>query len=252
MDGDLVLQRYVPTYGWRTGLLGVCRDVPTLCHAEPGVLAGWLEHQRAPAKLASCLIWLVLGSGAYGASIGLWRAPLQSVYGGLKLPLLILLTTGLNGLLNGILAQLLGAKIPFRQSLLMVLMSFAMLSLTLGSLTPLSLYLTYSLPPMGTEGAAHAHRVALMVHTCLIGFSGTLATVRLYGLLRHVCGDPRVARRILCAWLTGNMFLGCQLSWNLRPFFGTPSLEVTFLRADSFDGSFYEAVFRIVTGWLGL
>ena len=40
--------------------------------------------------------------------MGSWASPLQSLYAGIKLPLVILLTTLGNGLLNGMLAPLLG------------------------------------------------------------------------------------------------------------------------------------------------
>ena len=44
-------------------------------------------------------------------------------------------------------------------------------------------------------------------------------------------------------------FLGCQLSWILRPFFGNPNIEVTFLREDALGRSFYEDVWVILQGF---
>jgi hypothetical protein len=52
------------------------------------------------------------------------------------------------------------------------------------------------------------------------------------------------ATATLLAWLGGNCFLGAQFSWILRPFFGSPSLEVAFLRPDPLRGNFYLAVWR--------
>jgi len=46
--------------------------------------------------------------------LGSWRAVLQSLYTGLKFPIVILLTTLGNGLLNGMLAPLLGLNIGLR------------------------------------------------------------------------------------------------------------------------------------------
>jgi hypothetical protein len=43
------------------------------------------------------LVAVVVGGGIYGASIGLWRAPEQAVWVAVKMPLLILLTLGVNG-----------------------------------------------------------------------------------------------------------------------------------------------------------
>jgi hypothetical protein len=60
--------------------------------------------------------------------------------------------------------------------------------------------------------------------------------------LRHLGGGPGPARRILFAWLSVNLLLGAQLSWILRPFIGTPSLPVEFLRADALHGNFFESI----------
>jgi len=83
---------------------------------------------------------IVIGSSVYGATIGLWRAPLQSVFTAIKFPLLIFLTCIGNGAVNGMLAQLLGSGLSFRQTAFAILMSFAVASLILGSLSPITLF----------------------------------------------------------------------------------------------------------------
>jgi hypothetical protein len=49
---------------------------------------------------------------------------------------------------------------------------------------------------------------------------------------------------VLFGWLAGNLFLGAQIAWNLRPFIGSPRLAIEFLRSDPLRGNFYEAVWR--------
>src|ERR1044071_8811164 len=71
-----------------------------------------------------CLI-ILIGSGLYGATLGLWRAPLQSLYTAIKFPLVIFLTCLGNGAINGMLAQILGSGLSFRQTAVAILMSFA-------------------------------------------------------------------------------------------------------------------------------
>lgn len=224
-------------------------DLATLCRADPRVLATWFEQDLA--KIQTCLFWLIIGCSLYGASIGLWRAPLQSVYVSIKFPLLFLLTAIGNIIINGILAQLLGAKISFRQSFLAVIMSFTLIAVILGAMTPLSFFLTYNLPPMDNSPLAErAHALVLLINVVLIATAGFIGNLHLFSLLKHICGNALKAKQILFTWLGVNLFLGCQLSWNLRPFFGTPSLDVRFLRDDPFNGSFYEAIFRIVKNML--
>jgi hypothetical protein len=219
-------------------------DLTALCHADADVLAQWLRADRG--KIGVCVIWMLIGSAIYGASIGLWRAPLQSVYVAIKFPLLLVATTVANAFLNGMLARLLGAPITFRQSLHAILLSYAIVGVVLAALTPVSLFVWWNLPPMGSAAAGDAHAAMIVIHVIVIAFAGVVANLRLFALLAKVCGDRRVARCVLAAWLAGNMFLGCQLSYNLRPFFGTPDLEVAFLRQDPFSGSFYEALYYLV------
>ncbi len=230
----------------KTLLKNIGADLALLCRADPKVLATWLD--KGKNKIYSCLVLLVLGSSFYGASVGLWRAPQQSAYVALKFPLLIILTTMSNAAINGMFAQLLGARITFRRSFLAIIMSFTLLAVILGSLTPLSFFVLYNLPSMGTASAQNAYAFSLILHVVVIAFAGVIANVQLFRLLLHICADRLQALQILFAWLAGNMFLGCQLSWNLRPFFGSPGLEVRFLRDNPFDGSFYEAVFYILIG----
>jgi len=71
-----------------------------------------------------------------------------------------------------------------------------------------------------------------------------VANVRLLQLLRELGGSGRVARRVLFAWLIGNLFLGSQLSWIFRPFIGSPTLPLQFFRDHPLAGNFYEAVFH--------
>ena len=214
--------------------------VRELCRARD--LRPWLEE--GSGKFTLCLLLIIGGGAIYGASLGIWRASLQACFVAVKFPLLLLLTALGTALINGMLAQLLHAPIQFRQSLLAVLMSFALLAVMLASFTPLIGFLLWHLPPMASKGQQDAHRIFLLANVAIIAFSGTVANLQLYYLLKQISGKS--AGRILGVWLAMNLFLGAQLSWNLRPFVGTPALPVTFVRDDPFNGSFYEAVFLLV------
>ena len=189
-------------------------------------------------------IAIVLGSSAYGATIGLWRSPLQSIFTAIKFPLLIFLTCIGNGAVNGMLAQVLGSGLSFRQTAFAILMSFGVASLILGGFSPITLFILYNAPPLGSERAIVGHSVMLLIHVFVIAFAGVIAHRLLLGLLQKVSGHDRTARAVLFSWLAGNLFLGAQLAWNLRPFIGSPKLAVQFLRDDPLRGNFYEAVWR--------
>lgn len=218
------------------------RELPLLCEGRPEKLSAWLARPTA-ARLLACAAAIVLGCSAYGFTLGLWRAPLMGGFVAAKLPLLIFLTLLTNGLLNGMFAQLLGSGLGFRQTLLAMLMSFACFSLITGALSPVALLMVLDAPRAGEPGAQAAYRTILLVHVAIIAFAGITAHRRFFPILAAASESRLAALRVFGAWLAGNLFVGAQLSWNLRPFFGQPGKEVTFLRSDWNRSSFYESVF---------
>src|SRR5881396_1821163 len=88
-------------------------QVPVLLRGEPAPIRSWMER-REPGRLLLYLAVIVVGSGLFGAATGSWRAPLQALYTAIKFPLIILLTTLGNGLLNAMLAPLLGINLGLR------------------------------------------------------------------------------------------------------------------------------------------
>jgi len=163
-----------------------------------------------------------------------------------KFPLIIFLTTIGNAMLNATLAPLLGANISFRQSFFAIFLSFAIASAILASFSPLAAFMIWNVPLMSpnlqTSGATYS--LIQLTHVVAIAFAGVVANFRLAQMLRRLSGSVAAARRVLVAWLAGNLFLGSQLSWIFRPFIGSPDLEVEFLRQTAFQGNFYETVFR--------
>ncbi|HQW29045.1 MAG TPA: hypothetical protein PK529_07665, partial [Verrucomicrobiales bacterium] len=95
-------------------------------------------------------------------------------------------------------------------------------------------------------GADEAHRQLLLFHTALIAFAGVIATGKLLGILRAFTGSATVAFRILICWLAGNLFVGAQIGYILRPIFGSPELTIEFLRPDAMQGNFYESVWGAI------
>jgi hypothetical protein len=218
-------------------------DFKVLLYGDAGRIAAWLEKPTKRPLAAYALVTLI-GSGAYGFTLGIWRAPLQSLYTAIKFPLLIFLTCCGNAAINGMFAQLLGSALSFKQTSLAILISFAIAATILAGFSPITLFIWYNAPPLGSETAILGHSVMLLAHVGAIAFAGVIANRRLFGLLRKISGRDGTARAVLFSWLTGNLFLGAQLAWNLRPFIGSPKLAVQFLRDDPLRGNFYEAVWR--------
>jgi hypothetical protein len=220
-------------------------EFSVLLRGDSESLRAWVEGWTL-GRLALCIAVIVGGAGLYGAAMGWWRAPQQALFVAVKFPLIILMTTLGNALLNGMLAPLLGANLTFRQSFFAILMSFTIASAILGSFSPLTAFLVWNLPPMTSDLRLSGGTYSLiqLTHVAVIAFAGIVGNLRQAQLLRELSGSDLAARRVVLAWLAGNLFLGSQLSWILRPFIGSPNLPVEFLRASAFQGNFYESVFR--------
>jgi hypothetical protein len=226
-------------------------QISTLLRGEPETINGWIEHWEA-RRVGFYFAVIFAGAGLFGFAMGWWRSPLQAAYTALKFPLIILLTTFGNALLNGMLAPLLGLNLNFRQSLLAILMSFTIAAAVLGGFSPLLFFLIWNTPPL--SGAEQqdwmAYSFIRLALFSIIAFAGIAANVRLIQLLRRLSGTAHVARKILLAWLAGNLLLGSQLSWILRPFIGSPVLPVEFLRTTAFQGNLFETLVQSATALL--
>jgi hypothetical protein len=215
--------------------------------AEPACLRDWIARRQANLILF-CTAAIVVGAGAYGAVMGCWRNPLQALYVAIKLPLVILLTTLGNGLLNGMLAPLLGFNVTFRQSLTIVLMTFATASVILGALSPVALFVVWNTPPLteATLLTSPGYNFMQLTIAVFIGSAGFVGNVHIAPLLVQWTRNAAVARNVLLTWLATNLFLGSQICWVLRPFIWDPAGPTRFIGREYFRGSFYETVFEAV------
>lgn len=228
------------------------RQIPVLLRGELEPVRQWTRTwDGARARLYVGVI--LMGAGIYGFGMGCWRSPLQGLYTAIKLPLVILLTTAGNAMLNGMLAPLLGLNITFRQSLSVVLISFTIAAAIMGAFSPQVLFIVWNTPPVTASSnlSALAYSCMQLSHFALIAFAGVAANVRLFPLLQSLGQSTAVAYKVLFAWLTGNLFLGSQICWVLRPFIGPPGMKVEFLGSHPFQGSLYETVFEAVRQLMG-
>jgi hypothetical protein len=221
-------------------------EIAALLRGEAATIADWSARPDA-RRLALHLGVIILGAGAYGAAMGWWRDPQQALFVAIKFPLIILLTTLGNALINGMLAPLLGLNISFRQSFAAILMSCTVAAAILGAFSPLLAFLVWNAPPMSPQAVSGpAYSLIKLTHVTVIAFAGTTGNARLLQLLMRLGGSRTIALRVLFAWLAGNLFLGSQLSWILRPFIGSPVLPVEFIRGNALHGNFYENVFHSI------
>jgi hypothetical protein len=220
--------------------------MPVLLGGNPAALKDWAHWEKS--RVLGYVAVIFTGAGLYGAAMGYWRSPVQAGYNLIKFPLVILATTLGNALINGMLAPLLGLNLRFRQSLMLVLMSFTIAATILGSFAPIVFFIVWNTPSLAgqVEVPWATYNFVQLTQVVIIAFAGVVANMRLFRLLQSLSRSDRVARKIVFAWLVSNLFLGSQLCWILRPFIGSPVLPVEFFRPDAFQGNFYETVFRAI------
>lgn len=192
------------------------------------------------------IVVLVFAAAAYGAAMGLWRAPTLALYVALKAPLLLLAVASVNALVNAAFAVRTGLGLTFAETLRTVLIAFMLAALLLAALAPVFLFFSLVLDIRDDEGGRRAHDLLGLAHISAIALAGTVATLRQRVWIQQSGASAARSRTLVAIWLSTNLLAGAQISWVLRPWFGTPSLEVAFLRAHPFDGTFYESVLHMI------
>lgn len=229
---------------------------PRVLRSEPGSVSSWVEAR----ELRTMIGWLgmiVIGSALFGAAIGCWHSPRQALYTAVKFPFLILFTVFANALLNGMLAPLLGLRLGIRGSLMAVLLSFALACAILAGFAPLLWFVVWNVPRFEVSSGTEilAYRFMQLATVGMIATAGVVANVKLLRFFEHRCGSRKVSLQVLFGWLAGNLLLGSQICWVMRPFIGWPLADAVFLMDDPFQGNFFEtcweALWALVTGEAG-
>ncbi len=220
--------------------------------------AAFVERLRRGERLGevafASVLTIVLGAGAYGVAFGIWRAPESALYAAIKLPLVLLGVSAVTALASAMMAPALRAKLSLRQTVVCILVSFAVTSAILGSVAPIAILFAECAPsidpravglaatdPIARPSIAVAQALVLM-HTSVIAVAGIAGVVRLLGLLSKLGDPPVVVRRVLVSWIAMQFLVGAELSWIFRPFLGRPHVPTCFLTDEAFDGSFFEEI----------
>lgn len=196
--------------------------------------------------------FIVMACAVYGAVLAGWRSPQLVLYVAIKLPLLFLGTTTLVAGFNWMTASLLGSGLSFRSTVLAVFAAMTVSCWILLSLAPVALFFLMSgVPGVGTHDELRtAHNSILVTHIVILSLAGFGGNVALLKGLRRVVKPRCPAGLLFTLWVMAFAFVGCQLSWILRPFVGSPFYPVAWLRPDCLERNFYEFVFKEVVPYL--
>ena len=224
---------------------GVAINFPLLALRDGAALRDQIRRRGVGWRgIISLVLFVCLACAVYGAALGGWRSARLAAYVAVKLPMLFLGTILLVTVFNWVAALLLGAGFRLHDVLLVVSGAMCVAGWVLLACAPVAFFLVWAAAP--TSGSPdelrHAHNVMLLTHIVILAAAGVIGNAALFKGLRDAVPRTCPAGVLAAIWLAAYAFVGCQLSWILRPFVGSPFYEVAFLRPDALERNFYEFI----------
>lgn len=182
--------------------------------------------------------------GIYGAIIGSQHSALQAVSSAVKLPMLFLLTTAICMPTLFIFSSFFGSRRSLLQTFVLLSIGSTIIGLALVGFAPITLFFIV------TTRSYQFFKILNVAFFAVSGLLGVLFFNRMYVQLSEEGAAAQHSRRMfLRFWLLLFAFVGTQLAWTLRPFFGAPGLPFEIVR--EIGGNFYTDVFQSLGHLLG-
>jgi hypothetical protein len=196
------------------------------------------EAAEAPTT-ATCALVGAAGAAAMGLALGGSSGDVRlGLFAAVKVPLLLVLATGLCLPSFYVVNSVLGLRDDFAAAWHALIASQATLGIVLGALAPVAVFQSLSVHDPYAQTLLDA------------GLFATATWAAQQVLARHyrplIARDPR-HRHAVRLWLVLYAFAGIQLAWNLRPFRGTEGFAVQFLRPEAFDQNAYVVMLEHLT-----
>ena len=209
-----------------------------MIHGIEDLLRGRGEFDPALPRIPlGHLVLLFTAFGfAYGVVMGSYAGrPVQMLFSGLKVPLLLGVATAVCLLNFFVVNSLLGLRDDFGMALRAVLTAQAAVAVSLAAFMPVTAFFYASLPD--TRDSYPTAIAANGFIFLVASLGGQLALNRAYRAL--IERDPR-HRFARLAWLGLYVFVAIQLAWTLRPFIGDPAKPTGFLRQGAWGNAYVE------------
>jgi hypothetical protein len=203
------------------------------------------QRKNIDKKIVSLLVSSSIFIALYGAIIGSTHGWLQILSSAFKLPALYLLTLLICLPTLYFLDIIFGSKRTFGQYLALLLASMAMISVMLFGFAPVTLFFRLSI---------NDYNFFLLLNIVVLTLTGIIGIRFFYrsmlSLIEQESESSPNRHKLIKAWLFLYGFVGSQLGWTLRPFFGTPERPFALFR--EIESNFYIEVVKIVGNVLGL
>ncbi len=198
------------------------------------------RHNLGP-KLRSMVLSTIIYLALYGVVMGISNSWQQAAMSALKLPMLFLVTLLICLPTLYFFNLLYGSQLTFTQTAALMMAAVTVTAALTLAFASITLFFWLTVPDYGFF-------ILLNV--------GVLAITAWWGLsflrqgMRYIQrGAQARMGRILAVWILIYGFVGTQMGWALKPFFGAPGQPFEIIRYT--EGTFYTSVFRLLTRLLG-
>jgi uncharacterized membrane protein len=208
-----------------TVLIGLLRD-----------RTSFLEEIRSGLKLTSKSTALLTCSSIffaiYGGIIGSFNGWQQALSSAVKLPALYLITLIICFPTLYFFNTLFGSRKTAGQHFAMLLTAASVISVLLFSFAPITLFFLIS---------TYNYQFFKLLNVAIFAITGFIGVKFLYQGMRMLSEEDKegleTRMSVLRFWLILYAFVGTQLAWTLRPFFGRPDAPFELFR--EMQGNFY-------------
>lgn len=195
----------------------------------------------------TALSLLICSSGffaLYGMILGSFSGGIQILVSAIKLPALYLLTLAICLPALFFFEVVAGSKRSFLQYLVLLLGAMGVIGVMLLGFAPVTLFFRLSLSD---------YVFFQLLNIFILGLASVIGVQVFYhGMVAITTGDGQVQQRRQLAmqmWLVLYGFVGSQLGWTLRPFFGNPDQAFQLFR--DLESNFFLHVLRLLGQLLG-
>lgn len=182
---------------------------------------------RLQSKISSLFVTSSIFFAIYGAIIGASHSLPQALSGAIKLPAFYLLTLIICFPTLFFFNVLFGSRSSIQQHFVVLLTAVSVISVLLFSLAPVTLFFMIT--------AHDSYQFFKLLNVLIFGITGIFGVKFLYEGMQLLSQQDEVGKKtrttILRSWLFLYAFVGMQLGWFLRPFFGAPDSKFELFRA---------------------
>lgn len=193
------------------------------------------------AKLRSMILSSLVYLALFGVVLGMSHSWQQALMSAVKLPMLFLVTLLICLPTLYFFNLLYGSQLTFQQTTTLMMAAVTITGALTLAFASISLFFWLTI--------GEQYTILILLNVGILGISSWWGLSFLRQGMHHVQRHALDVRqgRILMTWLVIYGFVGTQMAWALRPFFGVPSEPFVILRSDggTFVGSMLTAF-----GWL--